>query len=123
MNEDRLLTLKDWIESFWNFQEEDLKYFNSLIEKNSSFDPEKVLTNLKERMKIRKAYYQIYKYLNWKDLSCQDLVWVESKLNEILKREEIITNLIGNLLDVLGKFLNLLEEKDNFYFEKSSILH
>lgn len=123
MKEDRLLTLKDWIKSFWNFQEEDLEYFNILVENNISIDPEEILTKLKERMKIRKAYYQIYKYLNWKDLSCEDLIWVESKLNEIIKREEFITNLIGKLLEALSKFYNFLEDEKNLNFEKSLFFH
>ncbi len=123
MNEDRLLTIKDWIESFWNFQEEDLKYFNNLIEKKNSFNPEKILIDLKERMKVRKAYYQIYKYLNWKDLSSQDLIWIEKKLNEILKREEFITHLIGKLLDLLTKVFELPEDKNYLYFEKPFIFH
>lgn len=120
MKDDRLLTLKDWIESFWNFQEEELKYLHNLIEKSSSLNLERILNELKERMKIRKAYYQIYKYLNWKDLPCKDLLWVESKLNEILQREEVIANLIEKFLDVLNNFYNLSEEKKNFDWEKTS---
>lgn len=124
MKEDRLLTLKDWIESFWNFQEEELEYFNNLIDKTSSLDLEKVLMEIKERMKVRKAYYQIYKHLNWKDLPCKDLIWIESKLNEIIKREEFITNLVGKFLDLLSSIYSCSkEEKEGFNFEKSSILH
>ena len=102
---DKIVSLKDWINSFWNFQEEDLKYFQSLITKKSPLDPEEIINNIKERFQTRKAFYQIYKHLPRKDLSITDLEWAEQKLAEIVYREELITNLVNKILDFLTFFV------------------
>ncbi len=102
MNEiDKIVSLKDWIDSFWNFQEQDLKYFKNLISKKNPFDPEEILLNIKERIQARKAFYQIYKYLPRKDLTLEELEWAEQKLAEIIIREELITDLINKTLEIL----------------------
>lgn len=100
-----IVNLKDWINSFWNFQEEDLQYLQNLILKKIPLDPEEIINNLKERSKMRRAFYQIYKHLPKKDLSINDLEWAEQKLAEILHREELITNLINKILNILELFL------------------
>jgi len=102
---DKIVSLKDWIDSFWNFQEEDLQYLQNLITKKIPFDPEEIINNIKERFKIRKAFYQIYKHLPRKDLSLKDLEWAEQKLAEILYREELITDLTNKILDLLTFFI------------------
>jgi len=76
---DKIVNLKDWINSFWNFQEEDLQYLQNLIIRKLPLDPEEIINNLRERIKTRKAFYQIYKYLPRKDLSAKDLEWAEQK--------------------------------------------
>jgi len=120
---DKIVSLKDWIDSFWNFQEEDLKYFQNLITKKIPFDPEEILKNIKERMQTRRAFYQIYKYLPKRDLSLAELEWAEQKLTEIIYREELITNLINKILELL----TLLVDPENFQISQIStdsfILH
>ncbi|MCD6489744.1 MAG: hypothetical protein J7K20_03340 [Thermodesulfobacterium sp.] len=102
---DKIVSLKDWINSFWNFQEEDIQYLQNLIVKKVPLDPEEVINNIKERVKTRKAFYQIYKYLPRKDLSVRDLEWAEQKFAEILYREELITDLTNKILDILTFFV------------------
>jgi len=102
---DKIVNLKDWINSFWDFQEEDLKYFQSLITKKLPLDPEEIINNIKERFQTRKAFYQIYKHLPRKELSITDLEWTEQKLAEIIYREELITDLINKILDFLTFFM------------------
>ena len=102
---DKIVNLKDWINSFWNFQEEDLQYLQNLIIRKSPLDPEEIINNLKERIKTRKAFYQIYKYLPRKDLSAKDLEWAEQKLAEIIYREDLITELTNKILDLLTFFV------------------
>jgi len=101
-NTDRILDLKDWIESFWIFQEEDLKYFQDLINKKIPFDPEEVLKSIKERMNQRRAFYQIYKHLPKKELSLPELEWAEQKLVQIVYREELITTMVNKILEILS---------------------
>ncbi len=113
---DRVVSLKDWIDSFWNFQEEDLQYLQNLIVKKAPLDPEEIVNKIKERIKARKAFYQIYKHLPRKDLSAKDLEWAEQKLAEILYREELITSLTYKLLDLLTFFI----ECDNFSLTEAS---
>jgi len=115
-NSDKIVSLKDWIDSFWNFQEEDLQYLQSLITKKIPFNPEEIINNIKERFKTRKAFYQIYKHLPRNDLSLKDLEWAEQKLAEILYREELITNLTNKILDLLTFFI----EFENFYLTEVS---
>lgn len=107
---DKIVSLKDWIDSFWNFQEEDLQYLQNLIVKKKPLDPEEIINNIKERFKTRKAFYQIYKHLPRKELSVKDLEWAEQKLAEILYREELITDLTNKILDILTFFI----ESENF---------
>jgi predicted transcriptional regulator len=102
---DKVVNLKDWINSFWNFQEEDLQYLQNLIIRKLPLDPEEIINNLKERIKTRKAFYQIYKYLPRKDLSVKDLEWAEQKLAEIIYREDLITELTNKILDLLTLFV------------------
>lgn len=102
---DKIVNLKDWINSFWNFQKEDLQYLQDLIINNAPFDPEEIINNLRERFKKRKAFYQIYKHLPQKDLSVNDLEWAEEKLKEIIYREKLITDLINKILDLLTFFI------------------
>lgn len=104
---DKIVSLKDWINSFWNFQEEDLQYLQNLIVKKKPLDPEEIINNIKERFKTRKAFYQIYKHLPRKELSVKDLEWAEQKLAEILYREELITDLTNKILDLLTFFVEL----------------
>jgi predicted transcriptional regulator len=79
----KVVDLKDWINAFWNFQEEDLQYLQNLIIKKTPLDPEEIINNLKERIKTRKAFYQIYKHLPKKDLSPKDLEWAEKNLQKL----------------------------------------
>ncbi|WP_156955596.1 hypothetical protein [Thermodesulfobacterium hydrogeniphilum] len=123
---DKIVSLKDWIDSFWNFQEEDLKYFKGLITKKNPFDPEEILVNIKERINARKVFYQIYKYLPRKDLPLNELEWAEQKLAEILVREELITDLINKTLEVLTFLIDQDQDKSlniSEIFPNSFILH
>ncbi|MEZ0344736.1 MAG: hypothetical protein ABWJ99_08065 [Caldimicrobium sp.] len=104
---DSLLTLKDWIESFWQFQEEDLKFFSEDLKEKLS-DPKVFIKELKNRMQTRRAYYRIFKYLSWRDVPSEDLPWVFQKLDEILARETIITNTIERVLEIFAEIF--LEE-------------
>lgn len=102
---DSLLTLKDWVESFWEFQEEDLKFFSEDLKENL-LDPKAFIKELRNRMQTRRAYYRIFKHLSWRDVPTQELPWVFQKLDEILERETIITNAIEKVLEIFsGIFL------------------
>ncbi len=119
---DKILSLKDWIISFWDFQEEDLNFFKNLLNEESIPNIEKILEVLKKRMELRRAYYQIYKYLSWRDLPLSELEWVEKKLTEILKREEIITEMINKFLDFLSYLADGCMEEE-FISQRPRILH
>ncbi len=130
--DDRLLSLKDWVESFWNFQEEDFSFFNQLLQKKNLFDPEIILKTLKHRMKTRKAFYQFYKHLSWKDIPSNELDKVKKKIEEVLYREEIITEMTNKLLEVLSMLIETPEvetpEERSFFKdlslqEKQILLH
>ncbi|PMP94963.1 MAG: hypothetical protein C0169_05915 [Thermodesulfobacterium geofontis] len=114
---DKIVSLKDWINSFWDFQKEDLQYLQDLIIKNTPFDPEEIINSLRERFKKRRAFYQIYKHLPNKDLSVNDLEWAEKKLKEIIYREELITDLVNKILDLLTLFI---ESEELSFLEISS---
>ncbi|PMP67889.1 MAG: hypothetical protein C0190_02385 [Thermodesulfobacterium geofontis] len=114
---DKIVSLKDWINSFWDFQKEDLQYLQDLIIKNTPFDPEEIINSLRERFKKRRAFYQIYKHLPNKDLSVNDLEWAEKKLKEIIYREELITELVNKILDLLTLFI---ESEELSFLEISS---
>ncbi len=105
----KILSLKDWINSFWNFQEEDLKYFQDLIEKKIPFEPREILDNIREKVKRRKIFYQIYKYLPKEELSLIESRWIEQKLTEIIYREELITQLITKILELLSYYMDIDE--------------
>lgn len=98
---DKVLSLKDWIESFLVFQEEDFQFFQDLLNKKIPFDPENILLKIKNRMDTRKAFYQLYKYLPWEDLSINERKMIEKKLYKILYREELITEFVTKLLEAL----------------------
>lgn len=99
---DSLLTIKDWIESFWQFQEEDIKFFLEDL-KDKLQNPKEFLRELKTRMQTRKAYYSLFKHLSWRDISSEELPWVFQKLDEILTRENIITGTIEKVLDIFSE--------------------
>jgi hypothetical protein len=120
---DKILSLKDWIDSFWHFQEEDLNFFKNLLTRGKLPNVEEILKTLKERMQLRRAYYQIYKHLSWRDLPLTELEWVERKLTEILKREEIITEMIDKFLDFLTYLTNGCEGEEFISSHRPRILH
>ncbi len=125
--EDRVLSLKDWVESFWNFQEEDFSFFNQLLQRKKLLDPKNILKTLKERMKIRKAFYQFYKHLSWRDLPANELETLHKKMEEVLYREEIITEMTNKVLEILSMLIEPPEE-ENFskevpLREKQMLLH
>ena len=49
---DKILSLKDWIDSFWHFQEEDLNFFKNLLTRGKLPNVEEILKTLKERYNI-----------------------------------------------------------------------
>ena len=124
---DRVLSLKDWVESFWAFQEEDFSFFQELLQKKRIFDPEGILQTIKHRMKARKAFYQFYKYLSWKDVPANEVEDIKKRVEEVLYREELITEMVNKLLEVLSLLVESPE--DGLFFkeippqEKHTILH
>lgn len=125
---DKILTLKDWIESFWAFQEEDIRFFKEEFSGKIK-QPRELLVELKERMRMRKAYYKLFKHLSWRDLPKEEWTWVCDKLDEILARENLITETINKILSVISEiFFEGEEELDNSIFklefsEKNIIFH
>ena len=121
---DRIVSLKDWIDSFWNFQEEDIKYFQDLISKKVPLDPGKILNDLRERMQMRKIFYQIYKYLPKKDIAVHEAEWAEQKLMQIVYREELITNMVNKILEILSIIIEPdIEPEMSHFNEDNFILH
>ncbi len=98
---DSLLTLKDWIESFWQFQEEDFKFLLEDL-KEKILDPKAFIKELKNRMQTRRAYYKIFKHLSWRDVPAEELPQVFKKLDEILARETIITQTIEKVVEIFS---------------------
>lgn len=124
---DSLLTLKDWIESFWQFQEEDIKFFLEDL-KEKILNPKEFLKELKNRMQTRKAYYKLFKHLSWRDVPNEDLPWVLQKMDEILARETIITDTIEKVLEIISEVfleedLRELKETGAFIKEDKIIYH
>lgn len=106
---DSLLTIKDWIESFWQFQEEDIKFFlEDLKEKIKK--PKEFMEELKRRLQTRRVYYRLFKHLSWRDVPSEELPWVLQKIDEILARETIITNTIDKIVEILSEIF--LEEDE-----------
>lgn len=124
---DKVLTLKDWIESFWAFQEEDIRFFKEEL-KEKLKSPQDLLNDLRSRMQTRRVYHNIFKHLSWRDLPPEELNWAYNKLDEIIARENIINDAINRILDVISE-LYLEEEtgKDNssksLDLDKSIIFH
>lgn len=116
--QDKIITIEDWVESFWKFQEEDFRYFQEITTNFNSLDPEEVLKNIKERMKTRKIFYQIYKYLPKHEIDMNSSFYLQERINQIIHREELITEMINKILDLLSTLigiessaLNLVEVK------------
>ncbi|MFN3567721.1 MAG: hypothetical protein ACK4UR_02290 [Caldimicrobium sp.] len=111
---DTLLTVKDWINSFWEFQEEDIKFLTEEI-KEKIKDPKNFLIELKQRMQTRKTFYNLFKHLSLRDVSLEEFPWVEKKLEEILEREKLISVTVDNILDIISTFYseeNLTEVRE-----------
>lgn len=102
MVEDKVLTLKEWIDSFWKFQEEDLRFFKEEIYQMMK-NPRELLNELRERMRTRQVYYRLFKHLSWRDLPKEELTWACDRLDEILARETMITEIINKILDFLSE--------------------
>lgn len=101
MEEDRVLTLKEWIESFWKFQEEDIRFFKEEIYQKIR-NPRELLDVLRERIRTRQVYYRLFKHLSWRDLPKEEWSWACDRLDEILARETVITEVINRVLDFLS---------------------
>ncbi len=102
MTEDKVLTLKEWIESFWKFQEEDIRFFKEEVYQKIR-NPKELLNELRERIKTRQAYYGLFRHLSWRDLTKEELSWACDKLDEILARETVITGIINKTLDLISE--------------------
>lgn len=116
--QDKIITIEDWVESFWKVQEEDFRYFQEITTNFNFLDPEEVLKNIKERMKTRKIFYQIYKYLPKHEIDMNSSFYLQERINQIIHREELITEMINKILDLLSTLigiessaLNLVEVK------------
>lgn len=105
--QDKILTIEDWVESFWKFQEEDFRYFQEIATNFNSLDPEEVLKNIKERMKTRKIFYQIYKYLPKHEIDINSSLYLQERINQIIHREELITEMINKILDFLSTLIGV----------------
>uniref|UniRef100_A0A832GN45 Uncharacterized protein n=1 Tax=Caldimicrobium thiodismutans TaxID=1653476 RepID=A0A832GN45_9BACT len=99
---DKILTIKEWIESFWALQEEDIRFFREEF-RGKIKQPKELLEELKERMRRRQVFYKLFKHLSWRDLPKEEWTWVCDKLDEILARENLITETINKILDVVGE--------------------
>ncbi|QER42490.1 hypothetical protein F1847_06925 [Thermodesulfobacterium sp. TA1] len=110
-NQDKVISLEDWINLFWDFQEEDIKYFQDLVSNNKPFDPGEVLNNIKERVRTRKIFYQFYRYLSKKNFSFDLSGDLEQKLNALFYREEMITKMINKVLEILSVMVGIEEQK------------
>ncbi|BAU22640.1 hypothetical protein THC_0240 [Caldimicrobium thiodismutans] len=108
---DMILTLKDWIKSFWELQEDDIRFFLEDF-KELMRDPKALLDELKFRMKRRRAFYNIFKHLSWRDLPVKELDWVQQKMDELLARESLITETVNKILNIMSEvfFDDELEE-------------
>jgi len=99
---DGLLTIKDWIESFLHFQEEDFQFFKDKEAlKEKLLRPKEFLDYIRKRMEMRKAFYKLFKHVSWNNLTPEELIWSHQKLDEILEKETLITDLINKVLDVI----------------------
>ncbi len=126
-DKDTLLTIKDWIESFWEFQEEDLKLLTRDL-KESFQDPKGFLSEIKKRIRTRKGFYNIFKHLSLKDIPPEDLPWVEKKLDAILAREAYISENLEKILEIFSSFFTEKEaqpseEKPFVVSEEKIIFH
>lgn len=128
MVEDKVLTLREWIESFWKFQEDDLRFFKEEVYQKMK-NPRELLDELRERMKTRQVYYRLFKHLSWRDLPKEEWTWACDRLDEILARETLITEIINKILELLSDILfGEDSEKDLKTFQvelegKPSIFH
>ncbi|MFN3921933.1 MAG: hypothetical protein ACK4K4_06005 [Caldimicrobium sp.] len=124
---DSILTIKDWIESFWDFQEEDLKLFMKDFREKFK-DPKAFISEIKNRIQTRKAFYKIFKHLSIKDIPAEELPFIERKLEEILAREAFITENMEKILEIFSSLfseecLEDLKEKTIYITEDRIIFH
>ncbi|MFN4132453.1 MAG: hypothetical protein ACK4GE_05180 [Caldimicrobium sp.] len=124
---DSILTIKDWIESFWDFQEEDLKLFMKDFREKFQ-DPKAFISEIKNRIQTRKAFYKIFKHLSIKDIPEEELPFIERKLEEILAREAFITENMEKILEIFSSLFSEgcfedLKEKTIHITEDRIIFH
>ncbi len=108
MKKDSLLTLKDWIQTLWDIQEEDLKFLSEDV-KALVKNPKELINELRVRMDRHKTLYNLYPFLSWNNLSSQDMEWSLKKLTKLMEREKFITDYVNKILDILTKILDELE--------------
>lgn len=99
---DSVLTIKDWVKSFWELQEDDFRFFLEDFKKLMR-DPKALLRELKLRMNRRKVFYNIFKHLSWRDLPVEEFNWVQNRIDELLARESLITETVNKILDIMSE--------------------
>jgi hypothetical protein len=98
---DRLLTFEDWIETYWQLQDEDLEFFTQENLREKFFnDPKGLLRELSERTRRRKEAFQFFKHLNIRDIPEDKIEEVQRKLDLLALRENLLNDLIGKILEL-----------------------
>jgi len=119
---DSLLTIKDWIESFWQFQEEDINFFKEGDLKEKILKPREFLAHIRERMQERRVFYKLFKHVVWGDLTPDEVAWIQAKLDEILARETAITEAINKILEILSELFLEEDQKEIKEMKESGAL-
>ena len=98
---DRLLTFEDWIDTYWQLQDEDLEFLTQENLRERFFsDPKGLLKELRERTRRRKEAFQFFKHLNIQDIPEDKIEEVQRKLDLLALRENLLNDLIGKILEL-----------------------
>jgi hypothetical protein len=98
---DRLLTFEDWIDTYWQLQDEDLEFLTQENLRERFFsDPKGLLKELRERTRRRKEAFQFFKHLNIRDIPEDKIEEVQRKLDLLALRENLLNDLIGKILEL-----------------------
>lgn len=98
---DRLLTFEDWIDTYWQLQDEDLEFLTHENLREMFFnDPKGLLKELSERTRRRKEAFQFFKHLNIRDIPEGKIEEVQKKLDLLALRENLLNDLVGKILEL-----------------------
>ena len=98
---DKVLTFEDWIETYWQIQDEDFNFLNNKKLGEMFFnDPQGLLEELRARTRRRREAFQFSKYLDIRDIPKERIEEVQKKLELISLRENLLNDLVSKIIEL-----------------------